>query len=46
MITMTCRDGRVMEARICLDRDLSFRRCGADIRRDCASEDALLDPVR
>ena len=46
MITMTCRDGRVMEARICLTRDLSFRRCGADVLRDCALEDALLDPVR
>ena len=26
--------------------DLSFRRCGADVLRDCAQEDALLDPVR
>ena len=46
MITITCRDGRVMEARICLTPDLSFRRCGADVLRDCAQEDALLDPVR
>lgn len=46
MITMTCRDGRVMEARVCLTRGMAFRRCGADVRRDCTLEDALLDPVR
>ena len=46
MITMTCRDGRVMEARICLTKTLAFRRCGADVRRDCVLGDALLDPVR
>ena len=45
-ITMTCREGRVMEARVCLTRDLAFRRCGADVARDCTLEDALLDPVR
>lgn len=46
MITLTCRDGRVMEARICMTRALRFRDCGADVRRDCALQDALLDPVR
>ncbi len=46
MITVTCRDGRVMEARICLTKALGLRRCGPDVLRDCALEDALLDPVR
>ncbi|SPJ23568.1 ribonuclease T2 family protein [Palleronia abyssalis] len=45
-ITITCRDGRIQEARICLDRDdLTPRRCGADVVRDCSMTDALLDPV-
>lgn len=46
MITLTCREDRVMEARLCLTKALGFRRCGPDVRRDCALEDALLDPVR
>lgn len=45
-ITVTCRAGRIQEARLCLTRDLEFRTCGADVIRDCALEDALLDPVR
>ncbi len=47
MITITCRDGRIQEARICLTRDLDPRRCGgADVLRDCTMDRALLDPVR
>jgi ribonuclease T2 len=45
-ITITCRDGYIQEARICLTRDLEPRRCGADVIRDCTLEDALFDPVR
>ncbi len=46
-ITITCRSGRIQEARICLTRDdLAPRRCGADVIRDCTLEDALLAPVR
>jgi ribonuclease T2 len=45
-ITVTCKAGMIQEARICLTRDLEFRRCGADVIRDCTLEDALLDPVR
>lgn len=45
-ITITCRDGRIQEARLCLGRDdLAPRRCGADVIRDCTLGDALLDPV-
>ncbi len=44
-ITVTCRDGRIAEARICLDRDdLAYRRCGDDVIEDCRLGDALLDP--
>ncbi|MHA6346292.1 ribonuclease T2 family protein [Roseivivax sp. CAU 1761] len=45
-ITITCRSGRIQEARLCLTRDLAPRRCGADVIRDCRQQDALLDPVR
>lgn len=45
-ITITCKSGRIQEARICLTRDLEPRRCGADVIRDCTMSDALLDPIR
>lgn len=45
-ITITCRAGRIQEARICLTRDLEPRTCGADVSRDCTLDDALFDPVR
>lgn len=45
-VTITCKAGRIQEARICLSReDLAPRRCGADAIRDCTMEDALLDPI-
>jgi ribonuclease T2 len=44
MLTVTCRDGHVQEVRICLTRALEPRRCGADVRRDCAGE-ALLPAI-
>jgi ribonuclease T2 len=34
-VTVTCRDGRLAEVRVCLDRDLDFRRCAPDAARDC-----------
>jgi ribonuclease T2 len=46
MVTITCRSGRIQEARVCLTRDLAPRQCGADVVRDCRMQDALLDPVR
>jgi ribonuclease T2 len=45
-ITITCRDGRIQEARICLDMQLKPRRCGADVIRDCRAQDALLEKLR
>jgi ribonuclease T2 len=46
MVTITCREGRIQEARVCLTRDLTPRACGDDVIRDCRLPDALLDPVR
>ncbi|MEJ2030801.1 MAG: ribonuclease T2 [Maritimibacter sp.] len=46
MITITCDQGYIQEARICLTRDLEPRDCGADTRRDCSLSGALLEPVR
>ncbi|MDW4550968.1 ribonuclease T2 [Defluviimonas sp. D31] len=46
MITITCKAGRIQEARICLTRDLGFRPCGADAARDCRMPDALMEAVR
>lgn len=45
-ITITCKDGLIEEARICLTRDLAPRRCGSDVIRDCRMTDAVLEPVR
>lgn len=46
MLTVTCRDGRVQEVRICLTRDLEPRACAPDVARDCRLQDALLAPLR
>ncbi len=46
MITITCEDGRIDEARICLTKDLTPRRCGEDVIRDCRMQDALMEAVR
>ena len=45
-ITITCKQGYIQEARICLTRDLEPRDCGADLIRDCTLDDALLTPMR
>lgn len=45
-ITITCKEGLIQEARICLTRDLEPRRCGADVIRDCRLQEAVLEPVR
>ena len=45
---MTCRDDRVQEVRLCLDRDLAPRTCGADVLRSACRDRGPLDlpPVR
>ncbi|MEL6642398.1 MAG: ribonuclease T2 [Pseudomonadota bacterium] len=45
MITITCKAGRIQEARICLSRDLDPVPCGRDVVRDCSMEDALFAPI-
>lgn len=45
-ITITCKAGRIAEARVCLTRDLELRRCGQDVIRDCSLDDALFSPIR
>lgn len=45
-LTITCRDGYIQEARICLSRSLDPVPCGRDVIRDCTLKDALFAPVR
>ena len=45
-ITITCKQGYIQEARICLTRDLEFRTCGNDVLRDCSMTNAQFDPIR
>jgi ribonuclease T2 len=46
MLTVTCRDGRVQEVRVCLTRQLEPRVCAADVVRDCDLDAALFSPMR
>lgn len=46
MITITCKDGHIQEARVCLSKDLSPVPCGRDVIRDCTMTNALFEPVR
>ena len=45
MLTITCKDSRIQEARLCLTRSLEPRVCGVDVRRDCTMQDALFAPI-
>ena len=45
-ITITCSEGMIQEARICLTKDLEPRRCGDDTLRDCRKKDAVMEAVR
>lgn len=46
MLTVTCRDGYIQEARVCLNRELEPVPCGRDVIRDCTLTGAIFDPVR
>jgi ribonuclease T2 len=46
MLTITCKENRIQEARLCLTSDLTPRVCGADVLRDCSAKNALLDPIQ
>ncbi|ARE39466.1 Ribonuclease T2 family protein [Rhodovulum sp. P5] len=45
MLTITCKSGRIQEARLCLTRELEPRLCGEDVVRDCQRRDALMAPL-
>ncbi len=45
-LTITCRDGYISEARICLSKSLKPVPCGRDVLRDCALKDAIFTPMR
>ena len=45
-ITITCRDGYIQEARMCLSKTLKPVPCGQDVVRDCRMRDAVFEPVR
>ncbi len=44
-ITVTCKDYRIQEVRVCLTPELEPRTCGADTIRDCTLTDALLQDI-
>lgn len=46
MVTVTCSDGLIQEVRICMDKNLSPRRCGDDAIRDCRQYDVVLEALR
>jgi ribonuclease T2 len=46
MLTITCKQGRIQEARLCLSKDLDPVPCGRDVVRDCQMTDALFAPIR
>ncbi|MBY6135952.1 ribonuclease T2 [Leisingera sp. XS_AS12] len=45
-VTITCRDGAIQEARICLSKSLEPVPCGRDVIRDCTLENARFAPIR
>lgn len=45
-ITITCKNENLQEVRICLNKDLSPRKCAPDIRKDCNRESVIMDQVR
>jgi len=43
--TVTCKAGMIQEVRVCLDKDLSPRRCGRDVIKDCTLKDAVFEAI-
>ena len=46
MLTITCKDGYIQEARLCLSKGLQPVSCGQDVVRDCRMNDARFEPMR
>ncbi len=45
-VSLVCRDGRLQEVRVCLDRDLKARDCTGLERRDCRRRALEIPPTR
>lgn len=45
-ITITCKQGLIQEARICLSKSLEPVPCGRDVVKDCRQTDAGFAPIR
>ncbi len=45
-VTVTCTRKHLREVRVCLTKDLKFRTCGADARRDCDRPQLVMPPSR
>ena len=45
MLTITCREGRIQEARLCLSKSLDPVPCGRDVVKDCQMKGALFAPI-
>ena len=46
MITITCKQGYIQEARVCLSKSLQPVPCGRDVIKDCKMTNALFPPSR
>lgn len=46
MITITCKQSYIQEARVCLSKGLEPVPCGRDVIRDCTLTNALFPPSR
>lgn len=46
MLTITCRDGFIQEARVCMSKNLAPVPCGRDVSQDCTLGSARFDPMR
>ncbi|KRS19577.1 ribonuclease T [Roseovarius indicus] len=46
MLTITCRSGRIQEARLCLSKSLDPVPCGRDVVKDCQMKNALFAPIK
>ena len=45
-LTITCKQGRIQEARVCFSKALDPVPCGRDTIKDCSITNALFDPAR
>uniref|UniRef100_UPI003B524521 ribonuclease T2 family protein n=1 Tax=Roseovarius indicus TaxID=540747 RepID=UPI003B524521 len=46
MLTITCRSGRIQEARVCFSKSLDPVPCGRDVVKDCQMKNALFAPIK